>query len=158
MVVNPCRPIRAGCASLLKGEDWKQKYEAVKGKLVRYKKMKKVLDSLNMEAAVLARTESILEGQARNVMGAVAEEEQRAGVAGFASAQETLEQVSQVKGAIDEEKGNTLEEISHFVQKINNAIKDRKSKLAPQIKELRTVRQHFQELEVGRCRLTPPSG
>lgn len=134
-------------AKVLKGEDWKQKFEAVKTKLAKYKRLKRELDELNMEAAVLARTESLLEDQQHRVMGAVAEEERRAGVAGFAEAQETLEEVSKAKGTIDEEKGNTLEEISEFVAKINNAIKDRKGKLAPQIKELREMRQKFQELE-----------
>jgi hypothetical protein len=52
-----------------------------------------------------------------------ASEEKRAGVTGFAEAQETLEEVSKAKGTIDEEKGNTLEEISEFVAKINTAIK-----------------------------------
>lgn len=55
--------------------------------------------------------------------------------------------MSKAKGTIDEEKGNTLEEISEFVAKINTAIKERKGKLAPQIKELREMRQKFQDLE-----------
>lgn len=58
-----------------------------------------------------------------------------------------MEEVSKAKGTIDEEKGNALEEISEFVAKINTAIKERKGKLAPQIKELREMRQKFQELE-----------
>lgn len=78
-------------AKVLKGEDWKQKFEAVKAKLVKYKRLKRELDELNMEAAVLARTESLLEDQQRRVMGDVADEEKLAGVAGFAEAQETLE-------------------------------------------------------------------
>ena len=108
-----------------------------------------------MAAAVLARTEALLEEQQHGVMGAVEEEERKAGVAGkarsdvvsstiyfghsftahpllhnvpsychahqrqscgvcmmhqltfaagFAEAQETLEEVSKAKGAIDEEK------------------------------------------------------
>lgn len=58
-----------------------------------------------------------------------------------------MEEVSKAKGTIDEEKGHALEEISEFVAKINTAIKERKGKLAPQIKELREMRQKFQELE-----------
>ena len=53
--------------------------KAVKAKLAKYKRLKRELDELNMEAAVLARTEALLEDQQHQVMGAVAEEEQRAG-------------------------------------------------------------------------------
>ena len=60
---------------------------------------------------------------------------------GYAQAQDALEEVSKAKGTIDEEKGQTLEEISKFVAEINTAIRDRKGKLQPQIK-------------VGQCRLT----
>jgi intraflagellar transport protein 81 len=55
-----------------------------------------------------------------------------------------LEKVSEAKGQLDEMKGATLEEISRTVSVINNTIKDRKNKLAPSIKSLRTVRQGFQ--------------
>ena len=51
----------------------------MKAKLAKYKRLKRELDELNMEAAVLARTEALLEDQQHRVMGAVAEEEQRAG-------------------------------------------------------------------------------
>lgn len=134
-------------SKVLKSEDMQAKFEAVKAKLSKYKRLKPVLDEINMEAAVLARTEALLEDQQRRVMGDVAEEEKRAGIAGFAEAQETLEEVSKAKGAIDQEKGNDLEEISRLVAEINTKIKDRKGKLQPQIKALREMRQKFQELE-----------
>ena len=44
-------------------DEMKAKFESVKAKLVRYKQLKRELDELNMEAAVLARTEQILAGE-----------------------------------------------------------------------------------------------
>merc|ERR1712060_721910 len=49
---------------------------------------------------------------------------------------------------IDRAKGKTLDEISAIVQKINSQLKEKKNKLAPQIKALRSVRQSFQQVEV----------
>merc|ERR1712060_158662 len=48
----------------------------------------------------------------------------------------------------DRAKGKTLDEISAIVQKINSQLKEKKNKLAPQIKALRSVRQSFQQVEV----------
>ena len=49
---------------------------------------------------------------------------------------------------MDKAKGKTLDEISGIVQKINSQLKEKKNRLAPQIKALRTVRQDFQAVEV----------
>merc|ERR1719223_1708649 len=59
-----------------------------------------------------------------------------------------LEKASIEKSQIDRAKGKTLDEISGIVQKINSQLKDKKNKLAPQIKALRSVRQNFQQVEV----------
>lgn len=56
-------------------------------------------------------------------------------------------QVSENKAAVDEAKGQALEEISQVVDEINEQIKARKNRLAPQIKELRALRARYQELE-----------
>merc|ERR1712217_601412 len=55
---------------------------------------------------------------------------------------------SEEKSQRDEAKGKTLDEISAIVQKINQQLKEKKNKLAPQIKALRSVRQNFQQVEV----------
>lgn len=59
-----------------------------------------------------------------------------------------LEKASVEKSQVDRAKGKTLDEISTIVQKINAQLKDKKNKLAPQIKALRSVRQNFQGVEV----------
>lgn len=127
--------------------DMRGKYEAVKGKLVTYKNLKKELDEIQNEVLVLSRTQAVLEEKAGVVAQAVSEEEKSKGVAGFAHTAQTLEHVSNQKGQIDEAKGATLEKISSLVTEINQTIKERKGALAPQIKELRTVRQRFQDVE-----------
>lgn len=100
------------------------------------------------ELAVLERTIDVLATCEEEVMRKVNEIEREKGVQGFTETQANLEKISEAKSAIDEEKGNMLEEISRTVTEINQAIKDRKSNLAPQIKELRTMRQQSQDLEV----------
>ena len=66
---------------------------------------------------------------------------------GYIQTQEALVKVSQMKASTDQMKGKTLEEISAIVQNINGMLKERKNRLAPQIKELRNVRQKYQELD-----------
>jgi intraflagellar transport protein 81 len=71
-----------------------------------------------------------------------------AGIAGFTEAQDHLEHVATTKQRIDQTKEATLEEISKLVLDINQQLNVKKNKLAPQIKDLRTARQKFVELEV----------
>lgn len=59
-----------------------------------------------------------------------------------------LERASVEKSQVDRAKGKTLDEISAIVQKINAQLKEKKNKLAPQIKALRSIRQNFQQVEV----------
>merc|ERR1712054_559048 len=82
-----------------------------------------------------------------NLSEFMAQREAEKGVAGYQNTEKELQEISQKKTTTDREKGQTLEESSRTVTDINIALKDRKNKLAPQIKELRSVRQQFQELE-----------
>jgi intraflagellar transport protein 81 len=70
-------------------------------------------------------------------------------VTGLSEAQEKLEQVSAAKGDIDEQKGKTLEDISVLVERLNLSIAEKKTFLAPLIRDLRTLRTQSQGLEVG---------
>lgn len=67
--------------------------------------------------------------------------ETKKGVAGYRETQEALENVSALKSELDNMKGRTLEDISVMVQKLNRKIQEKKSALAPIIKELRPLRQ-----------------
>ena len=112
-------------------DDVRAKFDGVKAKLVEYKTLKKTLDALNAESATLARTEAIVDERRRRVAGDVAANERRAGVSGFADAAETLEEVSRRKGALDEEKGAALADISSVIAEITAKINRRKDELQP---------------------------
>ncbi|EOD17957.1 hypothetical protein EMIHUDRAFT_195949 [Emiliania huxleyi CCMP1516] len=79
--------------------------------------------------------------------GRYAKERAKRGVAGFAQTEEQLRQAEQLKAEVDSAKGKTLEEISQVVEEINRQIKDNKTRLAPQIKSLRTLRAQHGEIE-----------
>lgn len=58
-----------------------------------------------------------------------------------------MEDISSKKEVVDRSKEELLREYSKTVQEIENQLKEKKAQLAPQIKELRTVRSQYQELE-----------
>lgn len=68
------------------------------------------------------------------------------GISGYSNTQEELERVSAIKSELDEKKGRTLDDMSEMVKKLNSMIVEKKSALAPIIKELRSLRQQCQEL------------
>ena len=74
--------------------------------------------------------------------------EKKMGVSGFLDAQDKLEQVSAAKSDIDEQKGKTLEEISSMVEQLNTKINDKKTLLAPLVRDLRALRTQVQGTEV----------
>lgn len=131
----------------MKREEFKQYATQLRSKTNKYKSLKLELTQLQSESVVLNRTEQILKARDENVSEFMAQREQEKGVAGYQKTEKELAEISQKKTSTDREKGQTLEEISKIVTDINIALKDRKNKLAPQIKELRSVRQQFQELE-----------
>ena len=137
----------SGASAAMSDDDVRAKFDGVKAKLVEYKTLKKTLDALNAESATLARTEAIVDERRRRVAGDVAANERRAGVSGFADAAETLEEVSRRKGALDEEKGAALADISSVIAEITAKINRRKDELQPKVKALRDRRGAFQTLE-----------
>ena len=63
------------------------------------------------------------------------------GVSGFTEAQATMTQLSETTAGVDEAKGKTLEQMSDMVSTLTGKIGERKTRLAPIIKELRPLRQ-----------------
>jgi len=116
-------------------------------KTASYKALKGELEYEKEENKVLMNTEVKLKGQMKSSTEANTELEKSKGLSGYTATEENLAQISSLKASIDANKGETLDEISNLVEKINNSLKDRKNKLAPMIKELRTVRQSFEEIE-----------
>ena len=97
-------------------------------------RLKAELSALRHEVAVLHRTEQMLQAKDSTP-------------AGMRETEAMLEKASVEKSQVDKAKGKTLDEISSIVQKINAQLKEKKNKLAPQIKALRSVRQNFQQVE-----------
>jgi len=131
----------------MKKEEFKKYAVQLREKTNAYKRMRAELAELRTETVVLNRTETILRSRDANLQDFIQKQEQKAGVEGFTETVKQLEQVSEQTATLNETKGKTLEEISKIVTDINQALKERKNKLAPQIKELRAVRQRYQELE-----------
>jgi len=118
----------------MKRDEFKNYAASLRDKSTKFKRLKADLSELRHEGAVLARTEQIL--QAKDPTPA-----------GMKEAETAVERASVEKSQIDKAKGKTLDEISAIVQKINTQLKEKKNKLAPQIKALRSVRQNFQAVE-----------
>merc|ERR1711906_66717 len=77
----------------------------------------------------------------------VEELEKAKGIHGYEEVGNQLDEVGEKKATVDEEKKSTALEISRVVEEIQNQIRHKKDKLAPQIKVLRKVRQEYQNVE-----------
>lgn len=111
-----------------------------------YKKKRQEISELKAEYGVLQRTEEILKQRHETVQQKLQTVEAEKGISGYSNTQEELERVSAIKSELDEKKGRTLDDMSEMVKKLNSMIVEKKSALAPIIKELRSLRQRCQEL------------
>merc|ERR1719421_2373472 len=118
----------------MKRDEFKNYAASLRDKSAKFKRLKAELSDLRHECAVLTRTEQILQAKDPTPVG-------------MRETEDALEKASVEKAAVDKAKGKTLDEISAIVQKINSQLKEKKNKLAPQIKALRSVRQNFQTVE-----------
>ncbi|GMF32316.1 unnamed protein product [Phytophthora lilii] len=128
-------------------DEFKQYATTLRNKTNQYKKVKAELAELTAESVVLHRTEQLLKSKDADLEGFLRDLERQKGVSGFLATQDKIDDVSVQNARVNALKGETLEEISRVVTDINQALKERKNQLAPQIKELRTVRQRYQEME-----------
>mmetsp|Transcript_45883 Transcript_45883/g.82594 ORF Transcript_45883/g.82594 Transcript_45883/m.82594 type:complete len:673 (+) Transcript_45883:68-2086(+) len=119
----------------MKRDEFKNYAASLRDKSAKFKRLKAELSELRHEVAVLVRTEQILQAKDPTPVG-------------LRETEQMLEKASVEKSQVDKAKGKTLDEISAIVQKINAQLKEKKNKLAPQIKALRSVRQNFQQVEV----------
>ena len=131
----------------MKREEFKQYANTLRNKTNQYKKMKAELAEITAESVVLHRTEQVLKSRDADLDGFLRDIEAQKGVVGYMDTQSKLENVSEMNAKVNQYKGETLEEISRIVTDINQTLKERKNQLAPQIKDLRSVRQKYQEME-----------
>jgi len=132
---------------VLKGEEFKRYVNKLRSKSTVFKKKRQELAELRAEAGVMSRTEEILKGREDTMNRQLGQLENQKGVSGYRETQDALESVSALKSELDSMKGKTLEDISVLVQKLNRRIQEKKSALAPLIKELRPLRQKAQEMQ-----------
>ncbi|XP_069022328.1 intraflagellar transport protein 81 homolog [Embiotoca jacksoni] len=131
---------------VVRGDELKRLVGKLRGKGSVYKKRRHEIAELKAEYGVLQRTEEILKQRHETVQQKLQTMEAEKGISGYSDTQEELERVSAIKSELDEKKGRTLDDMSEMVKKLNSMIVEKKSALAPIIKELRSLRQQCQEL------------
>ncbi|XP_008333923.1 intraflagellar transport protein 81 homolog [Cynoglossus semilaevis] len=130
---------------VVRGDELKRLVAKLRSKSTVYKKKRQKIAELKAEYGVLQRTEEILKQRDDTVHQKLQKMEAEKGISGYSDTQEELERVSAIKSELDEKKGRTLDDMSEMVKKLNSMIVEKKSALAPIIKELRALRQECQE-------------
>ncbi|KAL3976278.1 mucolipin 2 [Sarotherodon galilaeus] len=131
---------------VIRGDEMKRLVAKLRSKGTVYKKKRQEIAELKADYGVVQRTEEILKQRHDAVQQKLQTMEAEKGISGYSDTQEELERVSAIKSELDEKKGRTLDDMSEMVKKLNSMIVEKKSALAPIIKELRSLRQQSQEL------------
>ncbi|OXB84942.1 UNVERIFIED_CONTAM: hypothetical protein H355_016064 [Colinus virginianus] len=112
-----------------------------------YKRKRLEIAEITAEYGILQRTEELLKQRHEALQQQLQAIEDKKGISGYSYTQEELERVSAVKSEVDGMKGQTLDNMSEMVKKLNTMVAEKKSSLAPVIKELRQLRQKCQEVK-----------
>uniref|UniRef100_A0A8C5WVV8 Intraflagellar transport protein 81 homolog n=1 Tax=Laticauda laticaudata TaxID=8630 RepID=A0A8C5WVV8_LATLA len=131
---------------VLKGDEFKRYVNKLRSKNTLYKKKRLEIAEITAEYGILQRTEELLKQRHEDIQQQLQAIEDKKGISGYSYTQEELERVSAVKSEMDDMKGRTLDNMSDMVKKLNTLVTDKKSSLAPIIKDLRQLRQKCQEL------------
>ena len=73
--------------------------------------------------------------------------ERKQGVAGYTDIEDKIQGVSNMKEILDNQKDQTLQEITETVRQIEEEVKNRKQQLAPEIKKLRELREQIKGID-----------
>lgn len=131
----------------MKRDDFRQYAANLREKNNGFKSMKKVLDEIKSECTVLDRTTTILKSRAQNIDEFMKDLEKKEGVQGFSAMEDQIQGVSEMTEQLDNAKSQSLQDLTALVKQIESEVKDKKQKLAPEIKKLRNLRQQFQDIE-----------
>ena len=131
----------------MKRDDFRQYAANLRVKNTQYKSMVKALDEIKSEVSVLFRTQTILKSRAENVDEFMADLEKKKGIVGYSKIDEQIQGVSEMKEQLDNAKSSSLQELTQLVAQIEEQVKDQKTKLAPDIKKMRSIRQRMSEME-----------
>ncbi|KAH9599043.1 IFT81 [Trypanosoma melophagium] len=132
---------------MLKGDEFRAFSNQVLAKKTASEGMRVALSEMRVEWGVLTFTENVLKGQFNALDAEIGDLEGKLGLQGYSRTVEALSKLTREKDTIEELKGKTLEELSRVVQDFTMAIRERRTKLAPLINELRTVRQTAAEVD-----------
>ncbi|XP_057347848.1 intraflagellar transport protein 81 homolog isoform X3 [Manis pentadactyla] len=127
-------------------QQFKRYVSKLRSKSTVFKKKHQIIAEFKAEFGVLQRTEELLKQRHENIQHQLQTIEDKKGISGYSYTQEELERVSALKTEVDEMKRQTLDDMSEMVKKLNSLVSEKKSALAPVIKELRQLRQKCQEL------------
>ncbi|RNF19016.1 uncharacterized protein Tco025E_04263 [Trypanosoma conorhini] len=132
---------------MLKGDEFRAFSNQVLAKKAASEGMRAKLSELRVEWGVLTFTENVLKAQFNDLDAEIGDLERKLGLQGYSRTMETLSKLTREKDTIEELKGKTLEELSRVVQDFTMAIRERRTKLAPLINELREVRHTASEVD-----------
>ncbi|EAN97261.1 putative intraflagellar transport protein 81 [Trypanosoma cruzi] len=132
---------------MLKGDEFLTFSNQVRAKKAASEGMRAKLSELRVEWGVVTFTENVLKAQFNDLDAEIGDLERKLGLQGYSRTVEALTKLTREKDTIEELKGKTLEELSRVVQDFTMAIRERRTKLAPLITELREVRQTAAEVD-----------
>ena len=124
---------RAKGGKYLKRDDFRQYAANLRGKNSQYKQMKKVIGEIKNEVLVLNRTKNILQSRAEDLGDFMQNLEKQKGITGYSNIEDQLQGVSNQNEALNNQKDQTLQEITDIVRQIEQEVKDKKQQLAPEI-------------------------
>ena len=131
----------------IKSDDFRQYAATLRVKNNQFKEMKKVLTEIKAEVTVLDRTKQILKERAGDVDELMSQLEKKKGIAGYSKVEDQIQGVSELKEKLDNAKSQSMQDLTALIAQIDNEVKDKKTRLAPEIKKLRTLRNKFTEIE-----------
>lgn len=110
--------------------------------------MKKSLDEIKSEVTVLDRTKQILTQKDYDAKEMLRQIEKEKGISGYSEVEDNIQLVSENKEKFDNAKQQSMQDLTALIQRIDAEVKEKKQKLAPEIKRLRTLRNKFSDIEV----------
>ena len=137
-----------GTKYYMKRDDFKDFAMKLREKNKKYKVMKKELEEIRSELNVLSRTEDIIKKRAGDIDDFLKNLERQRGISGYTAVDDKMKNVAIEKKHLDLAKEENLDKLTTLVSDIENQLKDKKAKLAPEIKKLRSYRNQYAELEV----------
>ena len=126
-------PIELRNGRILRGAEIQQYVDYCQDLSIEEEARKKLVFDLTNEVDALNRTISGLKEKRDNLRQAKEEREERAGIKGLTSIQETLKCVKQNTEKVNREKGETLQEISDMVTEMTERLRKDRENLQPKV-------------------------